>query len=83
VDAYNGGSKNGARRVCIVVAHSHHFHEEQDPDAIRTKMKRWIRIRINVMRIRNPRLKEDTRVSAKPLSTISSIYMNIIQTVHE
>jgi hypothetical protein len=75
-----GGSKNGAWRVCkAVVAHSHHIYEEQDPDAIRVKVERWIRIRINVMRIRNPGLKDDTRVSAKPLS-ISSICMNIIQT---
>jgi hypothetical protein len=49
-----------------VVADSHHLDEEQDPDPypievkswiwvrICIKMKKWTRIRIKVMRIRNP-----------------------------
>jgi hypothetical protein len=37
-----------------VAPDSRHFDEEQDPDLDRIKAKSWIRIRIKVMRIRNP-----------------------------
>jgi hypothetical protein len=45
-----------------VVAHSHYFDKEQEKDPLQSekpapdlfKIKRWIRIRLEVMRIHNP-----------------------------
>jgi hypothetical protein len=37
-----------------MVADSHHLDEKRDLDPDRMEVKSWIRIRIKVMRIRNP-----------------------------
>jgi hypothetical protein len=42
-----------------VVADWHSFDEEQDPKPDRIEVKSWIRLRIKVMRIRNPAKKDD------------------------
>jgi hypothetical protein len=51
-------SQLGPKMVCVlVVANSHHVYLSENRIRIRIRVKRWIRIRIKVMRISNSAFK--------------------------